>query len=307
MQLKRIVSVSLGSASRDHSVQTEILGQKFNIERVGTNGDMDKAIALIKELDGKVAAFGLGGIDLYLYAGKKRYILKDALRIAGAAKSTPIVDGSGLKNTLERRVIKYLVSQVGLDFRGKKVLMVCGADRFGMAETFVEEGADMTFGDMVFGLGIPIPLKSLGALERLAKVLMPIISRIPFKYLYPTGSKQDSVNPRYYKLYQNADIIAGDFLYIKKYMPDSLAEKVIITNTVTPNDIEALRERGVKLLVTTTPELKGRSFGTNVMEGVLVALADKPPSELKAQDYNELLDKINFTPRIVQLSRAKVI
>ena len=305
--MKRIVSVSLGSTSRDHSVQTEVLGQLFNIERIGTNGDMDKAIALIKELDGKVAAFGLGGIDLYLYAGKKRYILKDALRIAGAAKLTPIVDGSGLKNTLERRVIKYLASQGGLDFRDKKVLMVCGADRFGMAETFVEAGADMTFGDMVFGLGIPIPLKSLGALERVAKVLMPVISRIPFKYLYPTGSKQDSVNPRYYKLYQNADIIAGDFLFIKKYMPDSLVDKVIVTNTVTPSDIEALRERGVKLLVTTTPELKGRSFGTNVMEGVLVALADKPPAELKAQDYNELLDRINFMPRIVQLSRSKVI
>lgn len=305
--MKRIVSVSLGSASRDHSVQTEILGQQFSIERIGTNGDMDKAIALIKELDGKVAAFGLGGIDLYLFAGKRRYILKDALRIVGAAKLTPIVDGSGLKNTLERRVIKHLASQEGLNFRGKKVLMVCGADRFGMAEAFVEEGAEMTFGDMFFGLGVPIPLKSLGALERVARVLMPIVSRIPFKYLYPTGSKQDSVNPRYYKLYQNADIIAGDFLFIKKYMPDSLADKVIITNTVTPSDIEALRERGVKLLVTTTPELKGRSFGTNVMEGVLVALADKPPTELKAKDYNELLDKIDFRPRIVPLSRAKVI
>jgi hypothetical protein len=69
--MKRVVSVSLGSSKRDHKVEVNLLGQKFSIERIGTDGDMQKAMELIRSLDGQVAAFGLGGIDLYIYAGTK--------------------------------------------------------------------------------------------------------------------------------------------------------------------------------------------------------------------------------------------
>src|SRR3970282_1808485 len=107
-----------------NKVETEIFGEKFVIERIGTDGDMKKSIELIKELDGKVDAFGMGGIDLYLYAGERRYIIKDAVPLKNAAKKSPIVDGSGLKNTLERRVIKYVHDNDIVDIKGKKVLIV---------------------------------------------------------------------------------------------------------------------------------------------------------------------------------------
>jgi hypothetical protein len=120
--------------------------------------------------------------------------------------------------------------------------------------------------------------------------------------LYPTGEKQEVNNSRYGKFFEEADIIAGDFHYIKRYMPSKLPGKVIITNTVTAEDVEMLKEKGVKMLVTTTPELEGRSFGTNVMEAVLVSLAGKPYNELTPKDYEELLEKIGFLPRIEKLN-----
>jgi hypothetical protein len=112
--MKRIVSVSLGSSKRDHRVEVEFLGEKVTIERIGTNGDLEKAIELIKQLDGKVSAFGLGGIDLYLIAGSKKFLIKDAARMARAAKLSPVLDGSGLKNTLERQVVDYLENNLKL-------------------------------------------------------------------------------------------------------------------------------------------------------------------------------------------------
>jgi hypothetical protein len=163
--LKRVVSVSLGSSRRNHSVEVEFLGEKFWIERIGTDGDMELAISLIRELDGEVDAFGMGGIDLYLYAGGKRYTLRDARRIANAAKKTPIVDGSGLKNTLERMVIEKLAAEKKISFQRRKVLLVSGVDRFGMAEALNQVGAEVVYGDLIFGLGIPIPLRSLKTLN----------------------------------------------------------------------------------------------------------------------------------------------
>src|SRR5690554_7512767 len=117
--MKRVVSISLGSSRRDHKAQVEFNGTKFVVERRGTDGDMAAMIAMIQDLDGKVDAFGLGGIDLYIGTPFHRYTLRDGKRIVAAAQKTPIVDGSGLKDTLERMTIEYLEKHLGWDFRGK--------------------------------------------------------------------------------------------------------------------------------------------------------------------------------------------
>lgn len=296
--MKHVVSISLGSSTRDHKAEAEFFGEKFIIERIGTDGDLGKVFQMIRTLDGKVDAFGMGGIDLYLVAGNKRYMIRDAKKIAAVARTTPIVDGSGLKNTLERRVVPYLQEELGWQLAGKRALIVSGVDRFGLAEALTEAGCKMMFGDLIFAVGAPIPIYSLAALRVLAALLLPVLSRLPFKYLYPTGKKQETVTTKYERYYHDADIIAGDYLFIKKYMPPELPGKIIITNTVTKDDIEMLRERGVAVLVTTTPEMQGRSFGTNVMEGVLISILGKSVAETTPKDYSHLLDQLDLKPRV---------
>jgi hypothetical protein len=303
--MKHVVSISLGSSKRDHRVETEFLGEKFLIERIGTDGDEKRAIRMIRDQDGHVDAFGMGGIDLYLVAGNRRYALREAKTIAAAAKITPIVDGSGLKNTLERRVIEYLQQELKWDFKGKSALVVSGVDRFGIAEALWDAGCKTTYGDLIFALGIPIPVHRLSTLRIIAYTLLPLLSQLPFKYLYPTGEKQDTVNTKHVSYYQANEIIAGDFHFIRKYMPQELSGKTIITNTVTKEDLELLRERGVKILVTTTPEMEGRSFGTNVMEGVLISLLGKRVDEVQPEDYSNLLERLQLRPRIVYLQESR--
>lgn len=289
----------MGSSQRNHSVDTEILGEKFTIERIGTDGNKKKAIELIRELDGKVDALGIGGTDLYIYAGNRRYTFRETKEIAYAAKITPVVDGSGLKNTLERRAVKYIQNEGIVHLPDKKVLMVCAVDRFGMAEALTAAGCKMVFGDLIFALGVPFPIKSLKMVERLARILAPVLTQLPIHMLYPTGAQQENNQPKHTPYYHNADIIAGDFHFIKKYMPMDMAGKIIITNTVTTADINMLKSRGINKLITTTPEFAGRSFGTNVIEGVMIALAQKRPDQMQAEDYHRLLDEIGFVPRIV--------
>lgn len=298
--MKRVISISLGSSERNHKVTTNILGTEFEIERVGTDGSIRAMSAKMKELDGKVDALGLGGMDLYLYAGKKKYTIREAEKIVKVVKKTPIVDGSGLKNTLERRALEHL-KELGWEFKDKNVLMVCAMDRFGMAETFESLGCNMIYGDLIFSIGIPIKLYTLSSLHKLAKFLMPMVRYLPFKFLYPTGSKQNKTKSKYGDLFKWADIIAGDYHFIKKHMPKDLTGKIIITNTVTSKDVEVLEKLNLQCLVTTTPELNGRSFGTNVMEGVLVAIAEQFPLEEK--QYEELLKKVGFKPRIISFQQ----
>ena len=281
------------------------MDQEFRIGRRGTDGDFSKAIELLQSLDGNVDAIGLGGIDIYLYSGTKRYEIRDGAKLRDAVHKTPVVDGSGLKGTLEKETIKYLVDQAVFDLNGKTALMVSAVDRFWMAEALAAAGCNMIFGDLIFALGIPRPVRSFAQLSKLADELLPKICKTPFHIFYPTGAEQDKEpDPRYTKVYDEADIIAGDFHYIRKYMPPDLKGKDIITNTVTAADVKALAERGVRFLVTTTPELEGRSFGTNVLEAALITLLDKPADQVVPEDYLELLKKLDLKPRIERLNCA---
>ncbi len=73
--MKRAVSVSLGSSKRDKSVTIKLKDQEILVERIGTDGDIDKARQMYLDLDGKVDAFGVGGVDLYLRLDKREYPL----------------------------------------------------------------------------------------------------------------------------------------------------------------------------------------------------------------------------------------
>ncbi|MBV8153171.1 MAG: quinate 5-dehydrogenase [Candidatus Eremiobacteraeota bacterium] len=301
--MKTVVSVSLGSSTRDHRAQVTLMGEPFDISRIGTDGKLDAAIAKVKELDGHVDAIGLGGIDVYLYAGKHRYALRDGLRLLEAAKTTPAVDGSGLKNTLEREAVRFMQNDLGIALRGKKVLMVSALDRFGMAQALVDAGADVLFGDFIFALDLDKPVRGLHEFEELAEKYLPDACKLPFQFFYPTGKKQEKPpEPKYPQYYEEAEIIAGDFHFMRQFMPDRLDGKIVFTNTVTPANVDELRQRGVAMLITTTPDFGGRSFGTNVIEAALLALLGKKWADVTPEDYERVLHELHLTPRVITLN-----
>jgi hypothetical protein len=96
-------------------------------------------------------------------------------------------------------------------------------------------------------------------------------------------------------------VIAGDALYITRYMPDSIPGKVVAANTTTPADVALFRQAGAKALVTSTPVLEGRSFGTNMMEAALVAVAGKG-RPLSLDELRQLLAQLKMEPQVQVLN-----
>jgi hypothetical protein len=301
--MKRAVSISLGSSKRNKAVTVTLLGEEISIERIGTDGDMEKAAQLYKELDGKVDAFGVGGADLGLLVDDKWYPLHSVSKMVRFVEKTPIVDGTGLKITLEGRAAAFLDEKIPdyIQEHGRTAFIMTGADRWGLTRSFTEAGYECVFGDLMFSLGIPIPVKSTSTLKTMAALVMPIAGRGPFDWVYPTGEKQEERKPKHEKYFHWATVTAGDCHYIKRYMPDDMQGKVIVTNTTTEADQALFKRCGVKYLVTTTPVLDGRSFGTNMMEAALIAISGKGRA-LTHEEYNELLDQLNFEPQIQELN-----
>jgi hypothetical protein len=256
---------------------------------------------MFREMDGKVDAFGVGGIDLGVHTPWKFYPLHAALKLVQDVKQTPYVDGSGLKETLEARVMQWVEKKIGGEIQPKTAFLVAGITRYGMTESFINAGYQCVFGDLMFGLDIPIAIHSMKALDRTARILMPIVGRMPLSMLYPTGEKQEKVTPKFEKFYQGNTVTGGDFLYVKQHMPEDMRGKIIVTNTTTPADVEFLKQRGVKYLVTTTINLEGRSFGANMMEAALIALAGKG-RVLTTDELNALIDQLGLEPQMQKLN-----
>lgn len=302
--MKKVVSISLGSSKRDKKVTAEFFGETFEISRIGTDGDQAKFARMIAELDGTVDAIGLGGIDRYVWASGRRYEFRAARQLIAGVKKTPLVDGSGLKNTLEREAVRWLQKNGVVDFAAAKTLMVCGVDRFGMSEALVEQGGPVVFGDLMFNLGLPIPMRTWAGFQAVARTLLPLLTQMPFAMLYPTGDKQNVTVPKWGHWYRWADVLAGDYLLISRFLPAPedrpLSGKVVLTNTTTESDERELTRRGARLLVTTTPNFDGRSFGANVMEGVLVALSEGKKT-LTADDYRHMLHRLDWKPVVRHL------
>ena len=301
--MKHVVSISLGSSKRDKKVSLQLGRETITLERIGCNGDEKQARALFADLDGKVDAFGVGGVDLYLRVADKRYPLRSGRNLVKDVKQTPYTDGQGLKYTIERDIFQVAEPQIRQSIFPHKAMMPVAADRYGMAESVHRAGFDIVFCDLMFGLGLPIPLKGLARLRFLAGIILPIVGLMPISLLYPTGQNQEENRPKYEKWFDYGPVIAGDFQYIRRYMPLDLSSKVIITNTTTQADVDLLKSRQLSYLVTSTPRLDGRSFGTNVLEAALIAYAGKGRL-LTDSELQRLIKELRLRPEVQLLNPA---
>lgn len=298
--MKHAVSISLGSSKRDKKIEFNLGNQTILLERIGCDGDEKKARAMFAEMDGKVDAFGVGGVELYVRIGRKNYPLRSGINLIKDVRQTPCTDGRGLKTVLERNVMQMAEPQLPHPISSRKAMMPLAADRFGMAESLHEAGFELVFCDLMFGLGLPIPVYGLTNLRRLAAVLIPVVGLMPISMLYPTGQNQDANVPKYKKWFNYGSVIAGDFQYIRRYMPQNLDGKIIISNTTTEADVDLLAERGAAYLITTTPRIGGRSFGTNMLEAALIAYSGQN-RELTDAELMTLIKTLDLKPTVQKL------
>lgn len=297
---KRAVSVSLGSPARDKRVVASFKGVTVEIERIGTGGDVARARQLFTELDGKVDALSVGGVDLYVRLGDREYPLRAALKLVDNVHRTPVVDGRGLKHTLERRVFALAEPELG-KVHFQTAFVPVALDRVGLAQAVSEVSDQILLGDLMIALGIPYVVRGVPAYLRLAHALMPFVTRFPMSMLFygSSGTEAEST-PKYQRYFQKADLLAGDYMFMSKYLPADLRGKTVVTNTTTAENIELLRQRGVITVITTTPRYEGRSFGTNLLEAALTAYAGlgRP---LNDDELNNLIDELDLRPTVLRL------
>ncbi len=298
MKAKLVVSVSLRPSSQDKEVELEVQGHPVRLLRRGCDGQISRALELCRFYDDKADAIGIGGTNIYLDVAGRKYPLRDGTLLAQAIKHSKVGDGNRVKKLLERSAVQALI-KAGIPLRGRPALITSAVDRWSLAESLREAGCELTYADLMVGLDLPIALRSPRTVRWLARVMLPVIMRLPTRFFYPSGeSTQGEPSPALARHLERAEFIGGDFLQIHANLPERLDGKVILTNTTTAEDVVQLRERGLRALVTSTPRLDGRSFGTNVMEALALAFIDKPGAQVTETDVARVMKELSIEPSL---------
>ena len=162
---------------------------------------------------------------------------------------------------------------------------------------------EVLIGDLMFYLGIPLAIRGLAQFKRVARILLLVAGFFPLAMLYPPGAKDEPLQPKYTRYWKEADLLAGDLHYIRKYCPADLSGKIVLTNTTTPENIEMLRNRDVRQVITSTQRYDGRSCGVNMMETILTAYAGLGHPLLEPE-LEVLIDELDLWSSVLALYAA---
>lgn len=190
MAQRRVLGVSLGSPARDFRAIWTWEGGTVEIRRLGTGGDVELARRLLEQYDGQVDAFGLGGVNVSLQAGERRYRLPLGERLCSVPRRTPVCDGTLVKKWWEPWSLRMACEEGGLNLAGRAVLFSSVLDRWPLAQALEEAGARVLVGDAAFALRIPVLFPGLRWFYPFAVTLVPLLRHLPLSFLYPQARGQ---------------------------------------------------------------------------------------------------------------------
>jgi predicted amino acid dehydrogenase len=286
----------------DETTTVSFRGQEIQIHRIGCHGDTERASALIAEYDGKVAAIGLEGMPIQLRLGAARHLHTAGSALQAAAKSTPVVDGSGIRGGLERwGIILAERANPGI-FSQKRILMTPGLNHEGLAQALSRRSSTLRYADPVVFFALP-DMPGVGSRQTLDQVAAPTLDQLknaPFRLLSAQPGKpnvQRATAP-----FRWADVLAGDIGAIRRYAPDNLKHKTIVVDAADEADLDDLRRRGATVVVTVMPSLEEKGglgrWSAATIEAILIALRPNLDSPLTEDTYLDLLADWDWKPAI---------
>lgn len=124
--MKTVVSVSQGSSEEDYELETEFLGHDVRIVRVGTDGSLDRADALLDSIQGQADAIGLSMVHDHYQVGRERVEHPDTARLEARVAEKPVTTGARLRGILQEWAVRHTQTELGHFFDNARVLLLNG-------------------------------------------------------------------------------------------------------------------------------------------------------------------------------------
>ncbi|MDJ0756421.1 MAG: hypothetical protein QNJ45_23010 [Ardenticatenaceae bacterium] len=301
---KTVAAIHFQSTGKPDQEIIKILGHEIEIRHVDCQGDIGAMAAYVKTFDDEVDAIALVGVAGHLHLGTEYIEHEESEHLFSAAQKTPVVDGRGVQESVERWGI-YLVDEIepGIWTR-KHMLMVPGLNHGGLTDGLSQFSGDIRYADPVVYFGLPGTL-GIGSKESLGAVAERTLGQLKdfsFYDLFP--QKITNVYPKGDSLFGWADVLAGDIGLIRKFGPRRLSGKTIVVPYLTEEDVADLEERDASIVVSILPNLNPQeqfhaSHSAAELEACLLSLKDSHDEGLlEEQLYLHLLTELQWQPAV---------
>jgi predicted amino acid dehydrogenase len=296
--MKKVVTVSLGSSKQDFKFETDFLGQRFQVKRLGADNDTTKAWELMRRHQTQADAIGLGEMGDHWHVGQSTVTNKATQRLLNVVTRVPATTGARLRRLLQVRAVRHVQHELGNYFNNNITLFFSGARNWDMAQALSDYTPNLNFADALVQTGAPKMLTSLQQLEVYARGHDLALSGKPGEFL--EGLLPGFKSNRLSSALAKAHLVVGTFAEIKAVgSPANLVGKTIITSAVDDERLAFFKHCKVNLVIDVSPKLFDQVVGVNVIEAMILAALGKPEEEVSDDDLNEILDELDLKPRLL--------
>lgn len=294
--MKTVVSISLGSARHDFDFTTRFLGTRLRVRRLGTNGSLARVRKLVQEWDGEAAAIGVGLVKDSDGLGVRAD--GQAERLAATAERTPVTTGARLADLLQEWAVRHAQAELGHYFDNARVLFFSGVANRKLVQTMSEYTENLGFADPVLQLGVPKLLGSVDALQLYASGAHLVAEWVPPRLTPAPLLAQWSRHVLRHAL-RKCTVVVAPVHELDGFGAAELAGKTVVTSTVSEQRLEALRRKGVQMVIDGAPVIGGHVIAPDLLHAMIVAVRRQPPQQIAEDDLLEILAGLQLAPRIV--------
>jgi predicted amino acid dehydrogenase len=307
--LKQVVSVSLGSSADDYEFETEFLGQDVRILRRGVDGDLDEAVALVRSWATRADAIGLGGIEFPSFSGKRDWVPPSKQRrLYELMEELPrrVTTGEKLRQVGHEWALRHVQHKFDdTYFTNARVFFFSGMTNYTKARVLSEWTENLTFGDPIWAQGLPHCLTSLKQLDVYGRYLHGRLPRLPRLARQTVAGAAVRLwrDQTLHQALKSATVAVipsyGFYDYVEACSGEELQKKIVITSTAYEHHVEVLKQRGVEVIIDTTPKILEQVVGVNVLEALILATLDKPAQDVTKDDLLGLIVGQQMEPRVI--------
>ena len=294
-----VVNVSLTGSDRDYDEHVTFLQHDFRIVRLGTNGDVAAAEALVRKWAAESAAIAVTGIREARAAGLYDGELEAIERVRRATTLVPVTDGHALRDVLQEWAIRHVQTEMPGYFTNARTVVLGGVNHDRTTRILREFTSNLEFADPLLRWDLPAKLDSNPVLGLAAKVGLWPIRRLPGQaqsQIKAPGHRISTAMAR--KAARDCDVVVATYDELIGFGLEDLAGKTVITSAISDDRLAELARRGVDMVLDATPQ----PFHVTVVAAVLEAMMLALTSSWDRLTNDDLLDMIvsgGLEPRVL--------
>jgi predicted amino acid dehydrogenase len=292
-----VVNVSLTGPDRDYDVHVRLFDRSFRLLRLGTHGDVDVAEKLVRIWGADASAIAVTGAREARAAGLYDGDLDAVARVLDATDAVPVTDGHALRDVLQEWAIRSVQAELPGYFDNARTVVLGGSNHARTARILREYTANLEFADPWQRLHVPALLDLNPALGLAADVGSWSLHRLPRAVRAEIeGPRQVLGHLLARKAARESDVVVATYDELTGFGLEDLAGKTIVTSAVSTERLAELGDRGVDMVLDTTPQPFDVTVTAAVLEAMMLATVS---GELTDDDLLDMIVSAGLEPRVL--------